>query len=430
MPKEGATMARKVKDKSIDTREARGKLKARAYPYWRQIDRGLHLGYRRNRVGGTWWARFYKGEQQYEVESLGIADDLSDADGIRVLGFFQAQDKARQRATERAKTAAGITGPLTVRDAVESYIEWLESNRKTADGAGLNAEALIYPKLGDLECAALTTDVIHQVHVWLSKQPARVRTKSGKPQQFRKFDSKDPEDVRRRRCTANRLLTTLKGALNRAWRAGKVPSDLAWRKVEAFKSVNSARIRYLTIADATRLINACDSAFRQLVQGALETGARYGELARLQVCDFNPDSGTVHVRKSKGGKERHIILTADGVTLFRTWTAGRAGSEILFRKADGGAWGKSHQQKPIAEAGERAKIDPPANFHVMRHTWASHSVMNGVPLLVVAKNLGHADTRMVETHYGHLAPSFVVDAIRKGAPVFNVPDESNVTRLG
>lgn len=35
--------------------------------------------------------------------------------------------------------------------------------------------------------------------------------------------------------------------------------------------------------------------------------------------------------------------------------------------------------------------------------------------MVVAKNLGHKDTRMVEQHYGHLAPSFVVDAIRAGA---------------
>jgi len=35
-----------------------------------------------------------------------------------------------------------------------------------------------------------------------------------------------------------------------------------------------------------------------------------------------------------------------------------------------------------------------------------------VPLLMVAKNLGHANTRIVEKHYGHLAPSYIVDAIR------------------
>jgi hypothetical protein len=49
--------------------------------------------------------------------------------------------------------------------------------------------------------------------------------------------------------------------------------------------------------------------------------------------------------------------------------------------------------------------------------------VNGVPLLVVAKNLGHSATRMVEKHYGHLAPSYIADAIRAGAPRFGIkPD--------
>ena len=72
----------------------------------------------------------------------------------------------------------------------------------------------------------------------------------------------------------------------------------------------------------------------------------------------------------------------------------------------------------MKDACERGKIDPAASFHVLRHTYASLMIMNGAPLMVVARNLGHADTRMVEKHYGHLAPSYIVDAIRAGAPRF------------
>jgi hypothetical protein len=54
---------------------------------------------------------------------------------------------------------------------------------------------------------------------------------------------------------------------------------------------------------------------------------------------------------------------------------------------------------------------------------ASLAVMNHMPLMVVAKNLGHRDTRMVEHHYGHLAKSFVADAIRAHAPVYGVTHE-------
>jgi len=72
----------------------------------------------------------------------------------------------------------------------------------------------------------------------------------------------------------------------------------------------------------------------------------------------------------------------------------------------------------------------PAGFHILRHTSASHYVMAGVPLQVVAKNLGHADTRMTERHYAHLAPSYVAEQIRSRAPSFGTVVLSNVAAIG
>jgi hypothetical protein len=46
-------------------------------------------------------------------------------------------------------------------------------------------------------------------------------------------------------------------------------------------------------------------------------------------------------------------------------------------------------------------------------------IMDGVPLMVVARNLGHADTRMVEKDYGHLATSYMREAIRAAKPLGN-----------
>ena len=83
----------------------------------------------------------------------------------------------------------------------------------------------------------------------------------------------------------------------------------------------------------------------------------------------------------------------------------------------------------MAEAVQRAAIKPRITFHGLRHTWASLAVMSGMPLMVVARNLGHADTRMVEHHYGHLAPSFIADAIRKHAPRFGTK-AGNVHGIG
>ena len=126
--------------------------------------------------------------------------------------------------------------------------------------------------------------------------------------------------------------------------------------------------------------------------------------------DFNPDSGTLHVRPQsqpgKQGKGFHIVLTDEGRTFFEQLVAGRASSEPLLRRE----WKASDQQRPMRAACERAKIDPPIGFHQLRHTWGSLAIMDGMALHVVAKNLGHADTRMVERHYGHLAPSYVAES--------------------
>ena len=83
----------------------------------------------------------------------------------------------------------------------------------------------------------------------------------------------------------------------------------------------------------------------------------------------------------------------------------------------------------MQQAVTRAKLDPPIAFHGLRHTYASLALMNGVPMQVVSENLGHSDTRMVEKHYGHLAPSHKRDAIRAGAARFGLVAASNVRPL-
>ena len=428
-------MARRTPDARLESRESRSRLASRGKPHYRLLEPGLHIGYRKPKgrkgrpaVAGTWVARQYIGDQNYVVEKIGTADDFSDADGTIILSFAQAQDKARTHMVRRAHTANGVAGPLTVEAAVENYLEFLESNRKSAVDARHRAQAHIYPTLGDIEIATLSTDLLRKWQAGLVKALPRARTKPGEAQQHREFDGSE-EAVRRRRSSANRVLTILKAALNHAFHDGKATTDAAWRKVKPFRGVDAARIRYLTVAEAKRLINAADPEFRSLVQAALQTGCRYGELTRLEVSDFNADSGTLAVRQSKSGKPRHVVLTDEGVAFFTQLAAGRGGGGLLLRRTNGEAWKASHQGRPMVDTCARAKIKPVISFHGLRHTWASHAVMGGVPLLVVAKNLGHSDTRMVEKHYGHLEPNYIADAIRAGAAKFGFRPDPTVTTL-
>jgi integrase len=433
-------MARTIRDQKLDTREARKKLKPSGKPYWRLLDEGLHFGYRKGQSSGKWVFRLYKGNQQYVVETIGNADDGgSDANGVNILTFAQGQARARQIAELRRKGIATTPAPpntergaYRVRDCISDYLDWMEHARKSARDARYRADKIIVPALGETACDALTTDVIQK---WVrdeAKAPARLRSKK-KDDKVAKQNTKplsdDPEAQRKRRASTNRTLTILKAALNRAWRGGKIASDAAWRRVEPFEEADAARVRYLTIAEAQRLINASADDFRLLVRAAVATGARYSELASLRARDFNPDSGTLHIRTSKSGKGRHIVLADEGIALFTAQAAGRPIDALLLAKKGGGEWKSSHQTRPMKEACKAARIDPEANFHCLRHTYASHAIMNGAPLLVVAKNLGHIDTRMVEKHYGHLEPSYIADAIRAAAPKFGMP-EGNIELMG
>jgi integrase len=198
--------------------------------------------------------------------------------------------------------------------------------------------------------------------------------------------------------------------------------------VRAFREVDAARTRYLTDDESRRLVNACDKDFRPLVQAALLTGARYGEVIALKANDYNPDTGTLHIRISKSGKPRHVVLTDEGRQFFEAVIAGKGGADRIFIKSDGRVWGKAHQQRPFREAIKKSKLEK-LTFHELRHSYASRLMMKGVPLAVVAAQLGHTDTRMAEKHYGHMAPSYVADTVRAAFGPMGIVEPTNVLSL-
>jgi integrase len=213
-----------------------------------------------------------------------------------------------------------------------------------------------------------------------------------------------------------------------AYRDGKIVSDDAWRRVQPFRNADAPRIRYLTDAEAVRLVNAADPGFRPMIVAALLTGARYGELVRFRVADFNPEAGTLHVRVSKSGKPRQIMLTTEGVEFFRQHCMGKKGNALILAKPDGEPWGKSGQIRPMRAACDAATIAPAIGFHILRHCHATRLVVAGVPLGVVAAQLGNSEA-ICARHYAHLSPGFVAESIRAAFGPLGIVDETNVQKM-
>jgi integrase len=66
---------------------------------------------------------------------------------------------------------------------------------------------------------------------------------------------------------------------------------------------------------------------------------------------------------------------------------------------------------------DAAKVEG-VNFHILRHTYASHALMAGMTIEVLAQQLGHKDTRITMRHYAHLCPTFKQESVRRNAPSF------------
>jgi integrase len=428
-------MPRSVTETPIATKAARDRLAPRHQPYWRGLDAGAALGYRKGATAGAWIVRVADADAGggYRQAVIGRADDTLKADGADVMDFRQAEAKAREWLVRHARVAAGLepeimpkTAPYTVADAVTDYLgEYAARGGKALRTTKQVAATHILPTLGSIAVGRLTRDKLRSWHRTVAATPARLRSKAG--QVRHRDEANDPDATRRRRSSANRILTVLKAALNHAHAEGKVTCNRdAWAAVKPFKEADQPKVRYLLDDEITRLVNACSEDFRNLVTGALMTGCRYGELCALKAVAFDPTAGTITIGKSKTSRPRHIFLSDEGKRFFSNLLVGKLGSALAFERDKVASqatrdepttlvrapWTDSDQFRPIKAACAAANITPAASFNVLRHTYASRLAMRGVPMSVIAAQLGHTSTRITEKHYAHLAPNYVSDTVR------------------
>ena len=420
-------MPRTVREAKLETRSSRLKLSPRSEPYWRAIHEGAHLGYYRGSRSGKWVARFRPAgalSKGYLKRTLAQADDYAEADGERFLDFRQAQDAARAW-FEKIALGHRENTSFTVGDALDEYMRSFRG--KSVAATRSRVEAIIKPELGAVEVRELTRKTIGDWHELRAASPARLRTsRRAKTPNLRLVEG--DEAIRKRRSTANRDLTVLKAALNRAAeRRDGLPVD-AWRAVRPFPKVDRAKLRYLNDGEVRRLVNATPAYFRSLVQAALLTGARYGELTSIRTADFHPDSGVLILTNTKSGVPRPVYLEQEGVRLFTRAIAGKRRDEWIFARSDGSRWGPSQQARPLAEACTQAGLEP-TTFHDLRRTYGARLAIKGVPMAVIAEALGHADERITRKHYAHLSPSYVADTVRSNVSGLGIVADDNVVQL-
>lgn len=382
---------------------------------------------------------------------IGDADDYTEADGIRILNYAQAQKKAEawfQEAVHLLELERGgevvPAGPYSVADAWSDYLD--DARRRGVKGLKImdqTAKAHILPTLGELPVAKLTRKRIETWHEALSTAPRRSHRKSPEGEEPEPPVNPTKDELRARRDTANRILTNLKAALNFAAAQRRVVGATPWREVKPFQRTTSQRVRFLTVEEQRKLVAACEPDLRSLVMGALYTGRRYGELCKVLVLDFDPIHRTLFIQWGKGKGDavsRSVSLAKEAVAWFKAFTKGRNPDELMWRRTavtrtkrlellhDPNGWTDYDQVFAMEKAVKTAGIAI-VTFHELRHTYASGLINAGVPLMFVAKQLGHADTRMCERHYGHIARQVLAASIEKRSPKLGLFKSSSPSKV-
>jgi site-specific recombinase XerD len=212
-------------------------------------------------------------------------------------------------------------------------------------------------KFGNGQVSALTTSNLQSWRDRLVSQPAANADIT---------DSKRRDRLRASQGTANRVWAICRAALNHAFRTGRVDSDLAWRRIQRFQDVDEARKRFLSVAEANKLLGACKGRFRDPVQAALLTGLRPGELVRLTVGQFH---GTrLEVSAGKTGKSRFVPLTTQGVAVFKKLTKSRSSEDLMLPNAELKSWTRMQIARAMRDAVIVAKLETPAVFYDLRRS--------------------------------------------------------------
>ncbi len=197
-----------------------------------------------------------------------------------------------------------------------------------------------------------------------------------------------------------------------------LPEGESAKAVVKLKVNDSKKPRFLTKEECRRLLENSPTALRNILYVFLNTGMRKAELENLEWSDVDFKRRKIKIQRKdfwtpKTGEREIPINQGTYDLLAKLMKENDTGleSDFVFPHRDGSRI-KDKLREQLIKIAPKAKIEGLTKLHSLRHTYASHLVMNGVDLPTVQKLMGHSDiqTTMI---YSHLAPDHLADAVEK-----------------
>ncbi|CDX30877.1 Integrase family protein [Mesorhizobium sp. ORS 3359] len=443
-------MARTLIESPVTTRNARAALEVGVH--WRGIDPDVHLGYRKGKRGGTWLVRWRSG-RGYKQETLGTADDEMQTGTLS----YEAARKAARSVVEAVRTeAAAAAGGalLTVREAVETYVNARDSREAKREGRPVRSDANrrlaryvlgqpVRRKRDAIPEAPIASTYLHalteaDLTTWRNGLPASLKA-----------------------TTRQRLINDLKAALNGAYAANRnrldpmVPAIIkhGLKAAAHEEQVPVARDNQIlsdaAVAQLLKAVRAVDAEqewdgdlFR-LVVVLTATGARFSQVIRMAVADCQSSAGRLLVpvsRKGRGVKAGSVPVPvgrdvlealipatlgrADDARLLERWHQRQLPGSIKWERVERGPWrSASELARPWQAIRAAAKL-PDVIPYALRHSSIVRGIRANLPIRLVAA-LHDTSVPMIERHYGRWIADGLEDMAARAVVPIVPADESS-----
>lgn len=355
---------------AIHKSTVRARLAPRREPYWAApLAPGRFLGFRKiDAQRGSWIARARNeegGGQRYNA--LGELTATFD--------YAAAVQKAREWFLA---LDAGVvnSGKFTLADACREYVEdrGREKGERCAADAQWRFGKYVYgTEFGQTELARLRT-------------PAVKKWRDG---------------LKLTRAGSNRMMTSLRAALNLAVADRRVPATVAieWRAVRQHRNADRRRDIFLDLTQRRALLGAATGAVRDLIEAVMLTGARPGEVTSALRSAFDARTRTLRLSGKTG--TRTIPLAPAALELFARLARDKLPAAHLLTRDDGKPWVRAEWSEDVRAAAARAKLPHGTCLYTLRHSWITTAITSGITTMEVAKVTG-TSLAMIDKHYSHL----------------------------
>ena len=217
----------------------------------------------------------------------------------------------------------------------------------------------------------------------------------------------------------NWILSGLSGVWRWAQATGLLPESAELPVRGLFTKIRQGSLDFFSAVEIERLLDLAESGEPTLfpmIAAAVYSGMRKGELFGLRWPDINPTAGTLRIARSyasspKNGKARTVPIHPALAPILAAWrrdcpaTVDALVFPVLLKRGRA-RMGTKDDGEALFPLLERAGCHVPDNpWHALRHTFASHYIMNGGNLIALQQLLGHHDVSMTMI-YAHLAPHY------------------------